>query len=214
MESVIGGIEEIDEAVFFDNAEDAFAWAEKNPFDLVFADVMLSGSENGLDLGGKLRRLATTCRIIYCTGYMQYAVDAINRGVADGYLIKPVRTEDVRTLLDRFRHESRPAATLVHVRRDEKDGLALYDRKGEQLRIRRKKALELFAVLLEHDGESMTTEELCARLWEPGEAAGKRQYLYTVANDLQSILTEHGAFGVVYRTGGGYAVDMTRIARE
>ena len=76
----------------FDNTEDAISFAKTNEIDIAFVDIML-GNSNGLDFAQSLRTIQPGCKIIYCTGYPQYAIESINRGIVDGYLIKPVEWE-------------------------------------------------------------------------------------------------------------------------
>ena len=197
----------------FDNAEEALARAEDTVFDAVFTDILL-GDANGLDLAERLRAMQPSCKIVYCTGYPQYAVESINRGIVDGYLIKPVEDTQVRELLDRFRSRG-DAGTLLTVR-GSGTRLHIYDAKGQEVIFQRKKTMQLFSILLELEEHSANVDALCERLWEhKGELIYKnRQYLYALSNDMNSVLKKHGAAEVFFKTAGGYALDMTRIRKN
>ena len=82
----------------FDNISDALAFAKTTDIDIAFVDIML-GNENGLDFAENLRIMQPNCKIIYCTGYSQYAIESINRGIVDGYLLKPIEEKQIEEIL-------------------------------------------------------------------------------------------------------------------
>ena len=82
----------------FDNISDALAFAKTTDIDIAFVDIML-GNENGLDFAENLRAIQPNCKIIYCTGYSQYAIESINRGIVDGYLLKPIEEKQIEEIL-------------------------------------------------------------------------------------------------------------------
>lgn len=65
------------EAVFsFSSCSDALEWVEKNPVDAAFLDIEMRGM-GGMRLAQRIRQLRPDCRIVFCTGYDHYAVEAI-----------------------------------------------------------------------------------------------------------------------------------------
>ena len=82
----------------YDNTADAIICAKTEKIDIAFVDIML-GNENGLDFAENLRSLQPNCKIIYCTGYSQYAIESINRGIVDGYLLKPIEEKQIEEIL-------------------------------------------------------------------------------------------------------------------
>ena len=82
----------------FDNISDALACAKTTDIDIAFVDIML-GNENGLNFAQNLRSLQPNCKIVYCTGYSQYAIESINRGIVDGYLLKPIEAKQIEDIL-------------------------------------------------------------------------------------------------------------------
>lgn len=78
---------------------EALASPDKRP-DLVFSDIELPGM-SGLALAEKIRAAAPRARIIFVTGYDQYALEAF-RLHAQGYLMKPVSAAAVREELDQL----------------------------------------------------------------------------------------------------------------
>lgn len=212
MKRTVLSLPETESAVGFEYPEDALAWAQNNSFDFVFADIMMDGMK-GTDLAQKLREINPDCRIVYCTGYSEYAVEAINRGIADGYLIKPVGADDVRATVERL--NARRKNILLTAKR--RAGiLFLYDKNGTLLIFKRKKTERLFDILLEQKGKSLSTDELCEMMWEhTAEFIYKnRQYLYSLTAELKSVLTEHGAADVFIKNGDGYCLDVSRVKLE
>ena len=66
--------------------------------DVVFTDIEMPGI-SGLELAVRLKTLCPDARIVFVTGYSQYAVEAF-RLRAHGYVMKPLTPERVREELD------------------------------------------------------------------------------------------------------------------
>ena len=126
----------------FDNTEDAISFAKTNEIDIAFVDIML-GNSNGLDFAQNLRTIKPSCKIIYCTGYPQYAIESINRGIVDGYLLKPLEEKQIEEVLSK--EGSKKVLTVTG------RGMQLHiiDQEGLPVIFARKKTLELFSLLLE-----------------------------------------------------------------
>lgn len=190
----------------FDNTADALACADTSDIDIAFVDIML-GSANGLDFAQSLRTIQPGCKIIYCTGYPQYAIESINRGIVDGYLIKPVEEEQIQEILKKAGSKKllsvSGSGTQQHI----------IDRQGQPVVFTRRKTAQLFSLLLELGGQDATADELCEHLWEhkAGLIYKNRQYLYSLVSDLSTALKEHDASEALIKTANGYALDMAQI---
>ena len=66
--------------------------------DVVFSDIRLPGMD-GLNLAVQIKNEAPYAKIIFVTGYSQYAMEAYKRHVV-GYLMKPATPEKIREELD------------------------------------------------------------------------------------------------------------------
>jgi two-component system, LytTR family, response regulator len=84
--------------------EGVVAIKRHNP-DLVFLDIEMPG-QNGFALLNHFSEIPF--QVVFCTAYEHYAIDAIKVAAFD-YLIKPVKIEDLKELMDRF--ESLKAST-------------------------------------------------------------------------------------------------------
>jgi two-component system, LytTR family, response regulator len=69
----------------------------KHSPDLVFLDIEMPG-QSGFELLDHFPEISF--HIIFCTAYEQYAIDAIKVAAFD-YLLKPVKIDDLRNLMDR-----------------------------------------------------------------------------------------------------------------
>ena len=89
---------DISSVMEFTTCSSALEWAENNTVDVAFLDISMRGM-GGLKLAEKIVELHPDCRIIFCTGYTQYALDAIQLHVS-GYLLKPITAKAVQKELE------------------------------------------------------------------------------------------------------------------
>lgn len=198
--------EDITEVAAFGSCSAVLEWAKENAADLAFLDISMRGM-NGLVLAEKLQELQPECRIIFCTGYSEYAVDAFALH-ASGYLIKPVTAEAVQKEIDHIKGQS-VGKSLLTVKCF---GNFEVFCNGEVLSFKRTKTKEVLAFLVDRNGAGVSTREICAKLWENDVNDGKnRNYLYQMLEDLRTSLKEAGAESVMVKANGTYAVDTKRI---
>ena len=207
LQKAVEASSDIDEVVAFGKANDALAWAETHHFDVAFLDVELHGV-NGTEIARRLREKSPYLPIIFCTGYSEYALDAM-RLHADGYLLKPIHAEDVQNELDRLNGKSR-TKPLLYI---SDNGMSFKDKNGEAFAFRRGRTYDLVQLLVEADGTPLTKEELCEKLF--GSSSGffekNRNYFAQLAGDLSATLALHGAGEVLIKSANRYALNMKRI---
>ena len=90
--------DDIEDVAGFTNCDEALDWIEINTPDVAFLDINLRGI-NGIGMAEKITALHPECKIVFCTGYEEYAVSAFKIH-ASGYLLKPVSAEDVQKEID------------------------------------------------------------------------------------------------------------------
>lgn len=190
----------------FMSCREALEWTEENRVDIAFLDINMRGM-GGLALAEKLLERQQDCKIIFCTGYPEHALEALRIHVS-GYLIKPITSEAVQKEID-------------HIKRGKMSGKKLQVRcfghfevyvNNTPLSFKRSKTKEVFAFLVDRKGAGVTTKEICAKLWEEsGNDIKKMNYLYKIMSDLSSVLETAGAGNVLIRTGRTYAVDTEQI---
>ena len=189
----------------FTTCTDALEWTEKNHADIAFLDISMRGM-GGMVLAEKLLKLRPRCKIIFCTGYSEYAVDAFQMHVS-GYLMKPITAEAVQREIDHVKGEKNKEKKLVIQCFGNFEVFA----DGEPLVFRRSKARELLAFLVDRRGSGVTARQVCTRLWEEGDDARKMNYFYQLVDDLRHSLKDAGAEDVLVKNGNTYAVDVRQL---
>ena len=85
---------DIREVIKFSDCEQALKFAESTHVDIAFLDINMRGM-GGLALAEKIVAARPNCKIVFCTGYEEYAIPAFKLH-ASGYLMKPISAEDVQ----------------------------------------------------------------------------------------------------------------------
>ena len=198
---------DIDAVAAFEKAGDALAWAQTHHFDVAFLDIELHGI-SGTEIARRLREKSPYLPIIFCTGYSEYALDAM-RLHADGYLLKPIHAEDVQNELDRFNGKSRTKPLLYILN----NGMTFKNKNGEAFAFRRGRTYDLVRLLIEAGGEPLTKEELCDKLFDSVSGSFERNsnYFSKLAGDLSATLALHGADELLIKVANRYTLDMKRI---
>ena len=197
---------DITEVVSFSDCEEALAFVKEHPADIAFLDINMRGM-GGLALAEKITSYCNNCRIVFCTGYEEYAIPAFKLH-ASGYLMKPIAAEDVQSEID----------NIKGVRRKEKllrvscfGNFEVYV-KEEKLVFKRLKTKELFAFLIDRNGAGMTAKQICAALFPDDADDGKNSaYLRQLFMDLKNTLKAVGAEAVLCHETPCYRVDTSLI---
>ena len=181
---------------------------EKETPAFLFSDIELPGM-SGLELAVKLRSVCPGARLVFVTGYSQYAIEAFRLQVS-GYIMKPVTADRVREELSLSGvPTAKPADGRLEIRCF--GAFEVYWH-GEPLVFSRKKTKELLAYLVDRRGELCTAGEIIAALWEDEGDAGRNQaYLRTLTADLHAVLSEIGMGDVLLRSHRQWAVRPERL---
>ncbi|MBQ2249120.1 MAG: response regulator [Clostridia bacterium] len=191
----------------FSDCEAALDFARRNPIDIAFLDINMRGM-GGLALAESILSARPDCKIVFCTGYEEYAIPAFKLH-ASGYLMKPISAEDVQGEIDNIKG-IRQKAKLLSVKCF--GNFEVYA-KNETLVFKRSKTKELFAFLVDRNGAGMTAKQICAVLF-PGDTddAKNAAYLRQLVMDLKNTLKTVGAEGVLCHETPCYRVD-TRLLK-
>ena len=189
LEEAVRASSDIESVETFSSCSSALAYATENPIDVAFLDINMRGI-GGLGLAEKLMELQPRCKIIFCTGYGEYAVSAFQLH-ASGYLMKPITPEAVQKEIDHIKgiRATEKLLTIKCFGNFE----ALHG--GEVLPFKRKKAKELLAVLVDRNGAGMTAKQICAILFpddtdDTKNAAYLRQLILDLKNTLKMVDAE------------------------
>ena len=180
---------DISEVAKFSGCDDALEFVKENPVDVAFLDINMRGM-GGLALAKKIISLCPDCKIVFCTGYEEYAISAFKIH-ASGYLMKPVSAEDVQLEIDNIKG-LRKNRHLLEVKCFGNFEV-LYN--GKCLPFKRKKTKELLAVLVDRTGAGITAKQICAILFpddtdDVKNAAYLRQLVLDLKNTLKTIQAE------------------------
>lgn len=190
----------------FTSCSAALSWLETAHADVAFLDISMRGI-GGLALAERISQLQPACKIVFCTGYEQYALDAIQLRCS-GYLIKPITAQAVQKELDHIKKQ--PVADRVLTVKC--FGTFEVFHKGQALTFKRTKAKELLAVLIDRNGAGMTGKQICAVLWpEDSDDVKNMDYFRHLMQELRSTLDAVGAGSVLCQERYQYRVDPAQI---
>ena len=159
-------------------------------------------------MAGRIGQLHPACKIIFSTGYEQYALDAIQLRCS-GYLIKPITAEAVQKELDHIKKQPINGKKLTVKCFGSFEVLC----NGRTLNFKRKKAKELLAVLVDRNGAGMTGKQICAVLWpEDSDDSKNMDYFRHLMQDLRNTLDTVGAADALCQEGYQYRIDPTQIS--
>ena len=204
--SAIKASPDISEVAEFSGCEEAIGFVKDNPVDIAFLDINMRGM-GGLVLAEKIVSVCPRCKIVFCTGYEEYAVPAFKLH-ASGYLMKPVSAADIQEEIDNIkgiRQQGKPLVVKCFGNFE-----VLYN--GEMLPFKRKKTKELLAVLVDYKGAGVTAKQICAILFpEDNDDAKNTAYLRQLVLDLKNTLKTIGAEDVLCHQTPYYRIDTTKI---
>ena len=190
----------------FSDCDEALDFVKKNPVDIAFLDINMRGM-GGLALAESIIAARPNCKIVFCTGYEEYAIPAFKLH-ASGYLMKPISAEDVQAEINNIKGvKQREKLLTVHCF----GNFEVYA-KGEKLMFKRLKTKELFAFLVDRKGAGMTAKQICAVLFPDDEDDVKNAaYLRQLVMDLKNTLKAVGAENVLRHETPCYRVDTSLI---
>ena len=196
---------DITEVTKFSVCEEALEFVKDNPVDIAFLDINMRGM-GGLALAEKIISLCQDCKIVFCTGYEEYAISAFKLH-ASGYLMKPVSAKDVQAEIDNIkgiRQKEKPLTVKCF------GNFEVYA-KGEKLTFKRSKTKELFAFLIDRNGAGVTVAEIGVALWENGQESKNHNYIHQLFRDLRQTLEAIGMEDVFERNNYLYSINPEKI---
>ena len=206
LQEAVSASSDVEAVEAFSSCSAALAYAAENPVDIAFLDINMRGI-GGLGLAEKLLEMQPRCKIVFCTGYEEYAVSAFQLHVS-GYLMKPITPEAVQKEIDHVKGIK--AAEKLLTIRCFGNFEVFYN--GEILPFRRKKAKELLAVLIDRNGAGMTAKQICAILFpENTDDTRNAAYLRQLVLDLKKTLRTVQAEDVLKHETPHYRIDTNLV---
>lgn len=174
--------------------------------DVVFSDIELPGMD-GLDLAIRIKQRAPGAKIVFVTGYSQYAVDAYRQHI-NGYVLKPIDAQQIRQELDYLTNSDRPESCKLRVRCF--GSFEIYW-DGKPIAFGRKQTKELLAFLIDRNS-ICSSEEISDVLWEgDSDIKACKTRLRSLLHDLKKTFSEIGAENILIRRRGAIGIDSSRM---
>lgn len=206
LEEAVAMSNDIEKIESFSSCSAALAYAETNEIDIAFLDINMRGI-GGLALAEKIVTIQPKCKVVFCTGHEEYAVDAFRLHVS-GYLMKPIMASAVQKEIDHIKGV-KATEKLLNIKCFG-NFEAFHD--GNVLPFKRKKTKELLAILVDRNGSGMTAKQLCTVLF-PDDLHDARNagYLRQLVLDLKTTLKAVGASEVFCHNSPYYRIDTEKI---
>lgn len=174
--------------------------------DVVFSDIRMPGL-TGLELAARMKKLSPETKMVFVTGYDDYAVDAYRLHVR-GYIPKPVEAGRVREELEAL-FPGLSAGKRLKVRCF--GSFEVFCDK-QPLQFARARSRELFAFLVDRRGAFCTAEEAVTALWEEIDDMAKAKHrLRNLVSDMNAAFAAVGMDDVLIRRRNQCAVNMDRL---
>lgn len=186
----------------FLKASQALAYVQEHHVDIAFLDIQMRGID-GITIAKVIQDHWPNANIIFCTGYSEYALDALDLNCS-GYLLKPVTEEKVRKALDHLRY---PVEQGKRVEFRCFGNFEVYC-DGTPINFKYSRSKELLAYLVDRNGTSVSLKELAAVLFEDDQ---HRSYMYQIRLDLVNTLEEMGIDDILIQSRGHLGIDRDKV---
>ena len=198
----------------FMEPEEAIEYLDTTPVDLALLDIDMP-QMGGLELADSLKKKNPGIKVIFLTGYSEYAVDAYAMH-ATGYLLKPVGYErllsELEYALNTYGEDTGTKSAADNKARVKVETFGYFNIlvDGKPMAFKRNKAKELIACLVDRRGQFVSRKDLFYILWEDDDYdRAKQKYLDTIIRSLKDTLEEYDVADIVEAESG-----MMRIVPE
>ncbi len=194
----------------FTRVSDALTHLDGSMPDVAILDINMPGNINGISLGEILRKKNKRIKLLYCTGYAEYAMDAYKMH-ANGYLRKPVQKEELKKEMQ--------YVLQMPVYDDERPHIHAFGNfdvyvDNRPVEFKRKKSKEILAYLVDREGSWVTNKELIVILWDGSDVSDGAfsKYITLLVNLMMADLESAGVAYVVERQRGRLRLLKDRVA--
>ena len=206
---VIGQVRPEAELHTFQRAAEALDWirTEGRRPDAVFCDIQMPGL-SGLEFAVQLRMLSPQSKVIFVSGYDQYALDAFQIH-AHGYVLKPLSAERVEEELAFWTEPASAAAPPAESGKLRARCFGQFEIffQDAPLSFDRRKTKELLAYLIDREGAFCTAEDISTALWEEAwDLKLTKNRIRVLFSDLKTTLERIGFGDLLIRRSGLLAI--------
>ena len=171
--------------------------------DIVFSDIRMPKKLDGMMLAVRLKMASPDSRIVFVTGYTDYALEAFQVH-ASGYVLKPVQEDRIREEIEHALPPIEPAKDRLFI---QCFGQFEVYWQHKPLMFGRKQSKELLAFLVDRQGAACTAEEIAIALWEDeSDMSAMKHRLRSLLSDLKVTLSEIGMEDILLRRSGQLAI--------
>ena len=189
-----------DDVESFMEPYEALEYLDNSKADLALLDIDMP-EMGGLELASNIKERCPNIKIIFLTGYSEYAVDAYAMH-ATGYLLKPIGYDKLLSELEyalesgKTEGASDNASTKeTNLPRVKVETFGYFNIlvDGKPVVFKRNKAKELIACLVDRRGQFVSRKDIFYILWEDDDYdRAKQKYLDTIIRSLKDTLDEYG----------------------
>lgn len=197
--------DDITDVTDFTSCDDALDFIKSNPVDIAFLDINMRGM-GGLSLAEKIISFCPDCKIVFCTGYEEYAISAFKIH-ASGYLMKPISAMEVQEEINNIkgvRQREKPLTVKCF------GNFEVYIN-GQKLVFKRSKTKELLAFLIDRHGAGVTIAQIGVALWENNQEQKKQNYVHQLIRDLRQSLEAVGVGEIFQRNNYFYSITPEKL---
>ena len=200
---------DVNEATVFNNPAEAFDFISQNPdIDIAFLDIEMPVM-TGLELARKINSVSGSTKIVFVTGFKEYAYDAY-RVNAIGYILKPYDDDSVFQEIEKAGTFIKKApANEIFVKT-----FGYFDIfvNKKPVYFSSAKAKEFMALLVERQGGSVSTEQAVATLWPDRDYDESVQSLFRkVLRSLRNSLSDAGILDILIDERNQRSIDTTKF---
>ena len=183
--------------------------------DYAFLDIKLRGM-TGIELAKLIKESFPGTKILFCTAYSEYAFEAY-RVYALGYLLKPIKADDIRETLRNMDKSWMEETTTQKLSSQKTVKVQTFGNfevvvDGRPMTFERAKEKELFAYLVDRRGASVTTAEIAGILFEDREYdRNLKSQTNVIMNSLKADLKKEGIEELYLKTWNHLALDVSKI---
>lgn len=197
-----------DEIVKINNPLDALSFAAVNKVDIAFLDVEMPVIK-GIDLARRIKALNRNVRIIFATGYGEYALEAFKVDAVD-YVMKPYDAAAIKKAYDKALL-IKDAETENHIFIKTFGYFDVFV-DGKSVAFTSAKSKELLALLVDRNGGVVSTEQAISVLWNGREYDDTVQSLFRkVLKSLRSTLEEAGISEILVDNRNQRSIDKSKF---
>lgn len=187
----------------FQKAREALELAQKEKIDIAFLDIRMRNMD-GLTMAKELAQYQSKVNVIFCTGYSEYAIEALDI-FASGYILKPVTQEAIENVMSHLRYPVAEKKCDIQIQCF--GNFEVYHQ-GKPVIFEYQKTKELLAYLVNANGANCSTREIMLALFGDTEHS---PYFQRLRRDLLLTLSKLTDDSIVRQSKGTLGIDKKYV---